>query len=111
MAAPPPGSSALCTSPRRRPFLDPRRLGAAGSRSSRSCAIERPDELENHLRLAEAYLALGDPEPATTSLCRCRDAREALRRDERVLLDRLLEQAAPLHCAAQIDVDVAAPGD
>ena len=72
-------------------------------------AAERPEELQNHLRLAEAYLALGDPAPATASLCRCRDARESLRRDERLLLDRLVEQAAPLNCAAQIDV--AAPGE
>jgi hypothetical protein len=72
-------------------------------------AAERPDILENHLRLAEAYMALGDPEPATASLCRCRGDRAALRRDERLLLDRLVEQAGPLDCDAQIDV--AAPGE
>jgi hypothetical protein len=65
---------------------------------------QRPDILENHLRLAEAYMALGDPGPATASLCRCRGARAALRRDERLLLDRLVEQAAPLQCDANIDV-------
>jgi hypothetical protein len=68
-----------------------------------------PEDLENHLRLAEAYLALGDPEPASSSLCRCRNARDALRRDERLLLDRLLDQAGPIDCRAEIDV--AAPGD
>jgi hypothetical protein len=72
-------------------------------------AAERPENLENHLRLAEAYLALGDPAPAAAPLCRCRGAREMLRRDERLLLDRLVEQAAPLDCGAQLDV--AAPGE
>ena len=74
-------------------------------------AAEQPDRLENLLRLAEAYLALGDPAPATSSLCRCREGRDLLRRDERLLLDRLVEQAEPLSCPApQNDVDVAAPG-
>lgn len=73
---------------------------------------ENPARLDNHLRLAEAYLALGDPAPAEPSLCRCRDSRGALRRDERLLLDRLLSQAAPLRCPAPTsDVDVAAPGE
>jgi hypothetical protein len=73
---------------------------------------KRPDRLDNHLRLAEAYLALGDPAPANASLCRCSSGREALRRDERLLLDRMLQQAEPLRCPAPAaDVDVAAPGD
>jgi len=77
-----------------------------------SLVAEQPARLDNHLRLAEAYLALGDPAPAEPSLCRCRDSRDALRRDERLLLDRLLSQAAPLRCPAPVsDVDVAAPAD
>ena len=73
---------------------------------------QHPEGLDNHLRLAEAYLALGDPAPAGTSLCMCNASRDALRRDERVLLDRMLQQAAPLRCPAPaLDVDVAAPGD
>jgi hypothetical protein len=73
---------------------------------------ERPERLDNHLRLAEAYLALGDPAPAEASLCRCRAGRQGLRRDERLLLDRLLSQAAPLRCPAPAsDVDVAAPAE
>jgi hypothetical protein len=71
---------------------------------------EQPDRLENQLRLAEAYLALGDPAPAGDSLCRCRESRELLRRDERLLLDRLVEQAEPLSCPPpRDDVDVASP--
>ena len=72
-----------------------------------SLAAERPEALENHLRLAEAYLALGDPEPAGSALCRCRSARDALRRDERLLLDRLVERRGLLHCP--VEIDVAAP--
>jgi hypothetical protein len=73
---------------------------------------ERPDLLQNQLRLAEAYLALGDLGPANRPLCRCESSREALRRDERVLLDRLVEQAAPLRCPPPgSEIDVAAPGD
>jgi hypothetical protein len=71
---------------------------------------EQPERLENRLRLAEAYLALGDPAPAADSLCRCSASRELLRRDERLLLDRLVEQAQPLRCPApENDVDVASP--
>lgn len=71
---------------------------------------DRPDLLVNQLRLAEAYLALGDPEPASAPLCRCAAKRQGLRRDERVLLDRLLEQVGPLACPqAGAEIDVAAP--
>jgi hypothetical protein len=66
----------------------------------------RPELLENHLRLAEAYVALGDPDPAKDHLCRCAGAREALGRDDRELLDSLLEQSGPVSCAY---VDVATP--
>jgi hypothetical protein len=77
-----------------------------------SLVAERPDLLQNQLRLAEAYLALGDPGPAAAPLCRCESSREGLRRDERVLLDRLVEQASPLRCPpGGAQIDVAAPGD
>jgi tetratricopeptide (TPR) repeat protein len=69
-------------------------------------ARTRPDVLENHLRLAEAYLALGDPDPATDHLCRCVGSREGLGRDDRELLESLLEQSGRLPCAY---VDVATP--
>jgi hypothetical protein len=73
---------------------------------------DRPDLLQNQLRLAEAYLALGDPEPASAPLCRCSAGRQGLRRDERVLLDRLLEQVGPLACPqAGAEIDVAAPSE
>jgi hypothetical protein len=53
----------------------------------------RPDLLANHLRVAEAYVALGDPEPAHPHLCRCRARAGELRADERALLDQLSRDA------------------
>lgn len=55
---------------------------------------EQPQELLNHLRLAEAYVFLGDPEPAVPHLCTVVTGRESLRRDDDALLTRLLEEAA-----------------
>jgi hypothetical protein len=51
----------------------------------------RPDVLENHLRLAEAYLALGDEEPAHSHLCTLLGRRAELPRDHERLLLRLVE--------------------
>lgn len=54
-----------------------------------------PETLENQLRLAEAYIALGDPDPAAPSLCICIARRSELRRDDQKLLDQLVATAAP----------------
>ncbi|RMG96513.1 MAG: hypothetical protein D6705_11105 [Deltaproteobacteria bacterium] len=51
----------------------------------------RPDDLEAHLRLAEAYVALGDPEAAMPSLCLLWSRRGEVRGDEARLLARLLD--------------------
>jgi thioredoxin-like negative regulator of GroEL len=69
----------------------------------------RPDILENHLRVAEAYLALGDPAPATPHLCKCIANKAKLRRDDQALLAKLLEDAGNLACPPQPQsrVDVA----
>lgn len=64
---------------------------------------EQPQELLNHLRLAEAYVFLGDPEPAVPHLCTVQQGRTALRRDDDALLQRLLDEVAeeePIACAA-----------
>ena len=53
-------------------------------------AADRPDDTRNHLRLAEAYIHLGDPEPALPHLCTSVSGRDALRADEAALLDRLI---------------------
>jgi len=55
---------------------------------------EQPDEILNHLRLAEAYLFLGDPEPAVPHLCTAKAGQASLRQDDAALLTRLLEEAA-----------------
>lgn len=57
-----------------------------------------PGQLENHLRLAEAYISLGDPAPATPYLCRCRARRGELRRDDQLLLDHLFADAGQPKC-------------
>jgi hypothetical protein len=66
-------------------------------------AKEQPDELENHLRVAEAYVFLGDAEPAARHLCIVVKGQDALRRDDRALLQRLMDEAAeeePIECEA-----------
>jgi len=57
-----------------------------------------PNHPENHLRLAEAYLALGDSDPAPPHLCFCYANRAKLRRDDRRLLDELMKEAAVAQC-------------
>jgi hypothetical protein len=57
-----------------------------------------PEVLENHLRLAEAYISLGDPGSATTYLCRCLARKNELRRDEQGLLDHLFADANNPKC-------------
>lgn len=59
---------------------------------------KHPEQLENHLRLAEAYIALGDAAPATPYLCRCRARRNELRRDDQLLLDHLFSDAGNPAC-------------
>lgn len=63
----------------------------------------RPDIPENHLRLAEAYIALRDPTPAQPHLCRALEARDALRWDDQVLLDRLVESVGGADCGSVDD--------
>ena len=57
-----------------------------------------PNRAENHLRLAEAYVALGDPAPAAPHLCRCLDLRATLRRDEQLLLAHLIATVGVVDC-------------
>lgn len=64
-------------------------------------AKEQPEELVNHLRLAEAYVFLGDPEPAVPHLCIAAAGQAKLRRDDQALLQRLMDEAAeeePIQC-------------
>lgn len=57
-----------------------------------SLVVENPDVPENALRVAEAYVFLGDPDPAVPFLCHVRAKRDALRADDRALYDRLVEE-------------------
>lgn len=52
-----------------------------------------PERLEGRVRLAEAYIALGDPEPALPHLCAAIVGREAIAGSERGLLKRLIDEA------------------
>jgi hypothetical protein len=52
-----------------------------------------PQDLETRLRLAEAFVALDDPEPARADLCFCMARQQQLRADDRKLLARLKEDA------------------
>ena len=62
-------------------------------------ARTHPDVLENHLRLAEAYIALGDLALAGPHLCRCLADKAALRPDDQALLRQLIDDAALPACA------------
>jgi hypothetical protein len=83
--------------------LAPAALLEHGDSESGLVLLERlvqahPDALENHLRVAEAYIALGDPAPATPHLCRCVAGESALRPDDRRLLAQLVAAAGAPQC-------------
>jgi hypothetical protein len=62
-------------------------------------AEQNPNVPENQLRLAEAYIALGDPDPAAPHLCASLAQRNALRRDDQKLLDHLVATAGTPDCS------------
>jgi hypothetical protein len=68
-----------------------------------------PGTLENQLRLAEAYISLGDPGPATPYLCRCQARKGDLRRDDQLLLEHLFADAGNPRCP-EVAAAPAAPG-
>ncbi len=51
-----------------------------------------PDRVESRLRLAEAYVALGDPEPSFPHLCACIQNRTSFGGDNQRLLGRLVDE-------------------
>jgi thioredoxin-like negative regulator of GroEL len=59
---------------------------------------QHPDVPENQLRLAEAFIALGDPDPAEPHLCASLVQRASLRRDDQQLLDQLVATAGTPDC-------------
>ena len=62
----------------------------------------KPEDTRNHLRVAEAYIFLGDPDPSLPYLCTSVAGAAKLRADDQRLLDRLVEEmggAEALGCA------------
>jgi len=57
-----------------------------------------PESLEDHLRLAEAYLAVGDTKPALPHLCLCLAKKEELRPSDQALLEGLVAGAGMPGC-------------
>lgn len=63
-------------------------------------AQTHPEVFENHLRLAEAYIALGDPDPAAPHLCACLAHEAMLKPDDRRLLQQLVNNTGRPKCPA-----------
>ncbi|HEY2775768.1 MAG TPA: hypothetical protein VGK20_17130 [Candidatus Binatia bacterium] len=57
-----------------------------------------PDNPEDHLRLAEAYITLNDPGPAISHLCTCLAVKDKMRKDEQKLLVNLFADAGQAKC-------------
>jgi hypothetical protein len=64
----------------------------AGLSMLEDLARDKPEDTRNHLRLAEAYLHLGEEEAAADPLCKAFEHREELRLDEQKLLGGLIEE-------------------
>lgn len=64
-----------------------------------SLTAAHPQDPVNHLRLAEAYITLHDPEPARRHLCFCLDHQMALRPDDQKLLAALIAEAGQPSCS------------
>lgn len=60
-----------------------------------------PDNPENHLSLAEAFITLNDPAPAAPHLCFCLGVKDKMRNDEQRLLDNLISDAGPVTCGSK----------
>jgi tetratricopeptide (TPR) repeat protein len=59
---------------------------------------EYPGDVENHLRLGEAYVSLGDYDSAAPELCASQRGAAHLRRDDRQLLELLMQEARVSAC-------------
>ncbi len=59
-----------------------------------------PERLISRLRLAEAYIALGDPEPAKEHLCVVQRGEATLSDGDRRLLTKLVADSGKLECSA-----------
>jgi len=68
-----------------------------------------PERLISRLRLAEAYIALGDPEPAKEHLCVVQRGEAQLSAGDRRLLGKLVADAGKLECPDAATVPPPAP--
>ncbi|NUP07265.1 MAG: hypothetical protein HOW73_14520 [Polyangiaceae bacterium] len=59
-----------------------------------------PEVIDNHLRLAEGYIALGDKDSAKKPLCIAINGRASLRKNDGALLDKLAKEVEGLDCKA-----------
>jgi len=75
----------------------------AGLRMLEELTAQRPDDIENHLRVAEAYISLGDPGPACPHLLRCIAEVSSLRADDQRLLEQLMNDIKPRTCCPVAD--------
>lgn len=57
-----------------------------------------PGNPENHLRVAEAYIALNDPEPSRPHLCACLAVEDSMRGEDQILLRNLVADAGNMKC-------------
>jgi hypothetical protein len=67
---------------------------------------EYPNDYENHLRLAEAYVALNDPAPAHPHLCASMNSKDSMRKDDEKLLESLIADAGRIDCPGLGTVEV-----
>ncbi len=70
---------------------------------------DHPELVDNQFRLAEAYIALGDKEPAKKPLCIAMAKRAELRRDHQALLTKLASETPGLDCKAVLGSEQPAP--
>jgi len=59
---------------------------------------QHPEDIENHLRLGEAFVMLGDYDGAVPPLCAAKRRITELRHDEQQLLEQLMQEAGAEPC-------------
>ena len=82
---------------------DPKAASLTGLEMLEQLTAAGPEVPENHLRLAEAYVTLHDPEPSIPHLCFSLAHQDALRADDQALLKWLISDVGPLDCPPSPD--------
>lgn len=68
--------------------------------------LKYPNDPENHLRVAEAYITLNDSGPAGEHLCACLAVNDKMRKDDQKLLINLFADAGKVECPGPTPVPV-----